>query len=224
MIVAAVVLFAVGATSAVGLLTQRTETQTRTLASAPTIVVDTGTGDVRIVGADRTDVRLTTKEKRSAWGGAHVKVSGDAALLHLDDHCDSAPVLNDPCGVSATLEVPRDADVRVVTATGDVRADGVEGTLRLSADTGDVHVAGPSPNVVAHTSTGDIHVDASRPGTIDAQAATGDIHISVPDLTYAVDAQTGTGDEHVDVRRDDASARRLRAHTDTGDVHVEPVG
>ena len=46
----------------------------------------------------------------------------------------------------------------------------------------------------------------------------------MPDLTYAVDAQTGTGDEHVDVRRDDASPRRLRAHTDTGDVHVEPVG
>ena len=142
MVVAAVVLFAFGATSAVGLLTQRTETQTRTLAAAQTIVVDTGTGDVRIVGADRSDVRLTTKEKRSVWGGAHVKVSGDAALLHLDDRCDSVPVVNDPCGVSAILEVPRDADVRVVTATGDLRADGVEGTLRLSADTGDVHVDG----------------------------------------------------------------------------------
>ena len=36
MIFAAVVLFAGAATSAVGLLTQRTETQTRTLAAAPT--------------------------------------------------------------------------------------------------------------------------------------------------------------------------------------------
>jgi hypothetical protein len=87
-----------------------------------------------------------------------------------------------------------------------------------------VHVAAPSPHVVAHTSTGDIHVEASRPGTIDARANTGDIHITVPDLAYAVDAQTGTGDADVDVRRDGASARRLLAHTDTGDVHVEPAG
>jgi hypothetical protein len=26
------------------------------------------------------------------------------------------------------------------------------------------------------------------------------------------------------VRRDDASPRKLRAHTDTGDVHLEPDG
>jgi hypothetical protein len=79
LIVVAVLLFAYGATKAVGLLTERTDTQTRTLAAAPTIVVHTGTGDVRIVAADRTDVRLTTKEKRSIWGGGHVRVSGDAA-------------------------------------------------------------------------------------------------------------------------------------------------
>ena len=53
------------------------------------------------------------------------------------------------------------------------------------------HVEGPSSDVVARTSTGDIRVEASEPGTIEAQADTGDIHISVPDLiTYAVDVQT----------------------------------
>jgi len=46
----------------------------------------------------------------------------------------------------------------------------------------------------------------------------------VPDLTYAVDARTDTGDENVEVRRDDASPRKLRAHAQTGDVHVEPDG
>jgi hypothetical protein len=242
MIVVALVIFVFGATKAVGLLTERTDAQTRTLAAAPTIVVHTGTGDVRVVAADRTDVRLTTKEKRSIWGGGHVRVSGDAADLRLNDHCDGFPVVDDPCGVDSILEVPRATSVRVVTGTGDLRAEnlrgaaelragtgdlravGVSGRLRLSSDTGDVHVEGPSPDVVAHTSTGDIRVEASRPGTVDARADTGDIHISVPDLTYAVDADTGTGDDTVDVRRDDASPRELRAHTDTGDVHLEPDG
>ena len=242
LIVVALVLFLFGATRAVGLLTERTDTQTRTLAAAPTIVVHTGTGDVRIIAADRTDVRLTTKEKRSIWGGAHVKVSGDAGDLSLKDDCDGFPVVDDPCGVDAILEVPRATSVRVVTGTGDLRAEnlqgaadlragtgdlraeGVSGPLRLSSDTGDVHVEGPSPDVVARTSTGDIRVEAGKPGAIDAQADTGDIHISVPDQTYAVDTATGTGDETVDVRRDDASPRKLRAHTDTGDVHLEPDG
>lgn len=242
LIVVAVLLFAFGATKAVGLLTERTETQTRTLAAAATIVVHTGTGDVRIVAADRTDVRLTTKETRSIWGGGHVTVSGDAADLRLRDHCDGFALVDDPCGVDSILEVPRATSVRMVTGTGDLRAEnlqgsadlragtgnlralGVSGPLRLSSQTGDVHVEGPSHDVVARTSTGDIHLEASRPGAIRAEADTGDIHISVPDLTYAVDTQTGTGDENVDVRRDGASPRKLRAHTDTGDVYLEPDG
>ncbi len=242
LIVAAVLLFAYGATKAVGLLTERTDTQTRTLAAAPMIVVHTGTGDVRVVAADRTDVRLTTKEQRSIWGGGVVRVSGDAADLRLNDRCDGVRVVDAACGVDSVLEVPRATSVRVVTGTGDLRAEnlqgsadlragtgdlraiGVTGTLRLSSQTGDVHVEGPSPDIVARTSTGDIRVEASRPRTVQAQADTGDIHISVPDLTYAVDTHTQTGDASVDVRRDDASPRRLRARTQTGDVHLEPDG
>jgi hypothetical protein len=242
MIVVALVIFLFGATRAVGLLTERTDTQTRTLAAAPMIVVHTGTGDVRIVAADRTDVRLTTKEKRSIWGGGRVRVSGDAADLRLKDHCDGSPLVDGPCGADSVLEVPRATSVRVITGTGDLRAEnlqgsaelragtgdlhavGVSGSLRLSSQTGDVHIEGRSSTVFARTSTGDIHVEDGRPGTIDAQADTGDIHISVPDLTYAVDVHTDTGDDNIDVRPDDASPRKLRAHTQTGDVHLEADG
>jgi putative adhesin len=242
MIVIAVVLFAFGATHAVGWLTERTDTQTRTLAAAPTIVVHTGTGDVRVVAADRTDVRLTTKEKRSIWGGGRVRVSGDAADLRLKDHCDGFPLADYRCGVDSVLEVPRATSVRVITGTGDLRTEnldgsvdlkagtgdlrviGARGPLRLDTDTGDVHVESPSSDIVARTSTGDIRVEASTPGTVQTQADTGDIHISVPDLTYAVDVQTDTGDDNIDVRRDDASPRKVRAHTQTGDVHLEADG
>ena len=241
MVVVAVAVFIFGATKAVGLLTERTDTQTRTLAAAPTIVVHTGTGNVRIVAADRTDVRLTTKEKRSIWGGGRVRVSGTAADLRLKDHCDVF-LVDDRCGVDSVLEVPRATSVRVITGTGDLRAEnlqgsaelragtgdlhavGISGSLRLSSQTGDVHVEGRSSTVFARTSTGDIHVEDGRPGTIDAQADTGDIHISVPDLTYAVDVHTDTGDDNIDVRPDVASPRRVRAHTQTGDVHLEADG
>jgi hypothetical protein len=45
-----------------------------------------------------------------------------------------------------------------------------------------------------------------------------------PGQTYAVDAQSDGGDDHVGVRLDTAAPRRVRAHSGSGDVHVEPDG
>jgi hypothetical protein len=240
MIVVAAILLAFGTTKAIALFTERTDTHTRTVAAAPTIVVGVETGDVRIIGSDRADVRLTTKEKRSAWGGGHAEVSGDGARLHLGDRCDKVPVVDAPCSVSYVLEVPRSTAVRVVSGTGDLhaedlggsadlssgtgdlRVEGVRGALHLKADTGDVHVEAPAPEASVVTGTGDVHIVASRPRSISVQTGTGDIDIVVPDTTYAVDVESDAGSDHVGVHRDDASPRRVKAHAGTGDVHVEP--
>jgi putative adhesin len=238
LIVVAALLFAFGATKAIALVTQHTDTRTRVVAAAPTIVVDVETGDVRIAATDRDDVRLTSKEKRSAWGGGHVEVSGDGARLHLGDRCDKVPVVDAPCSVSYVLEVPRRTAVRVVAGTGDLRAEdlegstdlrsgtgdlhvvGVRGPLRLKADTGDVHVEAPAAEVSVQTGTGDVEVVASQPRSIEVQTGTGDIVLVVPDVTYAVDAQSDAGDDKVLVRLDDASPRKLQARTNTGDIIV----
>ena len=240
LIVVAVLLFAYGATKAIAVVTEHTDTHTRVVAAAPTIVVGVETGDVRITGSDRSDVRLTTKEKRTAWGGGHVEVSGDGSRLHLGDRCDKVPVVDAPCSVSYVLEVPRNTAVRVVAGTGDLHAEnlaggadlssgtgdlhveGVRGALHLKADTGDVHVQAPAPEASVETGTGDVDIAASQPRSLSVQTGTGDINILVPDTTYAVDVQSDSGDDHVGVHRDDASPRRLKAHTGTGDVHVEP--
>lgn len=238
LIVAAVVRFAYGAGTAVGRLTRHTDTQTRTLAAAPTVVVSSKSADLTIVASDRSDVRLTTKEQRSVWGGGHVELRGDAGGLQLQDSCRDLPVVDDPCHVSLRMEVPRSTNVRVVSGTGDLRAEnlegsadvssatgdlhviGVRGTVRAHADTGDVEVVSPAPDVSVRTATGDIAVVASNPRAIRAEAATGDIVLVVPDRTYAVDAASDAGDDKVLVHVDDASPRTLRAHTNTGDVIV----
>jgi putative adhesin len=238
LIVVAVVLFLFGAGKAAGLLTQHTDTHMRTLAAAPTIVVAAETGDVKIVAADRSDIRLTIKEQRSMWGGGHANVFGDARGLRLEDRCDSLPAIDDPCDVSFRLEVPRTTAVRLSDGTGDVHAENLEGRaelrsgtgdlhvtgmagpLRLHTDTGDVHVEAPASDISVQTATGNIDVVATRPRTIRAQADTGDIALVVPDLTYAVDARSDTSDEIVDVRVDGASPRTLQAHSETGDVVV----
>jgi hypothetical protein len=240
LIVVATVLFLFGGTKAIALFTEHTDTHTRVVAAAPRIVVDVRTGDVRVVATDRDNIRLTTKEKRSAWGGGHVEVATDGARLHLGDRCDKVPVVDAPCSVSYVLEVPRRTAVRLVAGTGDLHAEnlegsadlrsgtgdlhvhGVRGALRLKADTGDVHVEGPAPEVSVETGTGDVDIVASEPRTIQVQTGTGDINVTVPDTSYAVDAQSDAGDDHIGVDRDDSSPRHIQAHAGTGDVHVEP--
>jgi DUF4097 and DUF4098 domain-containing protein YvlB len=240
LIVIAALLFAYGGTKAAALLTEHTDTHTRVLAAAPTIVVDVEKGDVRVTATDRRDVRLTTKEKRSMWGGGHVDVAGDGGRLHLGDHCKKVPVVDATCSVSYVLEVPRHTNVRMAAGTGDLHAEdldgdadlrsgtgdlhvvGVRGALHLRADTGDVHVEAPAPEASVRTGTGDVHIVASQPRSIEVRTGTGDVDIVVPATTYAVDVQSDSGDDHVGVDRDDASPRRVQAHTGTGDVHVEP--
>ncbi len=239
MIAVAAVLFLFGSTAALGFLTQRTKEQTRTFPAAPTIAISDETGDVRIVGGFRQDVRLTTRQQHSMWGGAHVKVSGDAGHLRFEDSCHSVPVADAPCDVSFVLEVPMGTSVRIRAGTGDIHAEnlegsadikvatgdvdvvGVDGAVDVVAYTGDTHVAGASHAIAVQTGTGDVHVSATAPGEISTQTDTGDINVAVPDLTYAVSAHAGTGDANVGVRLDDASPRRIRAATGTGDIHVE---
>ena len=240
LIVVAAIIFLYGGTKAIALFTEHTDTHTRVVAAAPSIVVDVRTGDVRVVAADRDDIRLTTKEKRSAWGGGHVEVASDGSRLHLGDRCDKVPVVDAPCSVSYVLEVPRQTAVRLVAGTGDLHpatpegslhlrtrtgylhVEATRGALRLTAHTGDVHVEGAAPDVSVQTGTGDVDIVASEPRTIAVQTGTGDINITVPDESYAVDAQSDAGDDHVGVDRDDTSPRRIEAHAGTGDVHVEP--
>ena len=238
LIVAAVVLFAYGAGTAVGRLTRHTDTQTRTFAAAPTVVITSKNADLNIVASDRSDVRVTTREQRSVWGGGHVNLRGDAGGLQLRDSCRDLPVVDDPCHVSLHVDVPRSTSVRVVSGTGDLRAEhlaggadlssgtgdvhvlGVRGPVRVHADTGDVEVVAPAPDISVRTATGDVSIVASHPQTIHAEAATGDVILVVPDVTYAVDAQSDVGDDKVFVHVDDASPRKIDAHTNTGDVIV----
>lgn len=238
LVVVAAVIFLYGAGTALSRVTEHTETQTRTFAAASTVVIATNSADVKIVASDRSDVRVTTKEQRSLWGGGHVRMRGDAGGLELRDRCHGLPVVEDPCHVRMLLEVPRSTSVRVDTGTGDVRAENLEGGADLSSGTGDTHVIGvrgpvrvqaqtgdvdveaPAPDISVQTATGDVAIVASHPQTIHAVAATGDIVLVVPSLTYAVDAQSDAGDDKVLVHVDDTSPRKLRAHTNTGDVIV----
>ncbi|HEY7618495.1 MAG TPA: DUF4097 family beta strand repeat-containing protein [Solirubrobacteraceae bacterium] len=224
LIVVAGLLFAIGATWAVAFATHHSETHTRTLPAGASIEIDSDHGDVRVVGGDRADVKLTTKERRSVFGRPHVRVSYADGRLRLHTSCSGAELFANECAASYVVEVPRAMAVRVAASAADVHAEDVRGRLTVHVSSGDVHVDAPSPDIVATASSGDIHVHASDATLVRAEASSGDIHVSVPDRTYAVQTHATSGDQSVHVHDDPDAPRKLVVSTTSGDLHVESDG
>ena len=239
-----ILLLAVGGSWALSWATRETQTSTRTIAAAKTVEIDGHSGDIRVVGADRSDILLTTRERRSVFGGPHGGVSFSDGRVHLDGSCPDFQLWgNDAgCSISYTLEVPRDTAVRLVTHSGDVSAEdltgnadletrsgdvdasGIGGALRLQTRSGDVNADSTSTDISASTRSGDVDLRARNATRVLAQTRSGDVHVSVPDRTYAVQATAASGDEDVDVSTDRRSPRTIVATTASGDVHVSRDG
>jgi DUF4097 and DUF4098 domain-containing protein YvlB len=244
LIAVAVLLFAVGTSWALSWVTRQTDTTTRTLAAPSTIEVDASSGDVDVVGSDRRDMRLTTKESRTLFGRPHVHIESSAGRLRLDGKCSEFELwgTDGRCSVSYRLEVPRDATVHLVTRSGDVTVEDVRGaadlrtrsgdvqafdvlgTLRLETISGDVHADSASADIDAGTTSGDVDVRAREATRVRAHTTSGDVHVRVPDRTYAVQTRAVSGDQNVDVRTDRNAPRSIDASTTSGDVHVSRDG
>jgi hypothetical protein len=244
LIAVTVLLLASGASWALSWATRHTDTQTRTLAGASAIVIDASSGDVDVIGTDRSDVRLETRQSRSIFGRPHVHMDYSGGRLRLDGKCSEFELwgTDGRCSVNYRLEVPRDATVRLVTHSGDVTAEDLRGaadlrtrsgdvqafdvlgTLRLDSLSGDVDVDSSSTDIDASTISGDVDVHASDATWVRAHTTSGDVHVRVPDRPYAVQTSVVSGDEHVDVQKDPAAPRRIDASTTSGDVHVSRDG
>jgi DUF4097 and DUF4098 domain-containing protein YvlB len=244
LIAVAVLLLAGGGSWALSWATRHTETHTRTIPAASTIEIEGESGDIVVVGSDRSDVLLTTKESRSIFGRPHSHIDTGGGRLRLDGGCSEFEIwgADGGCSVNYRLEVPRATTVHLVARSGDVSAEDlggdadlqtrsgdvdavrVFGTLRLQTRSGDVDADSSSTDIDASSTSGDVDVRARNATRVRAQTTSGDVHVSVPDRAYAVRTRAVSGDEHVDVHVDDSAPRSIDASTTSGDVHVDRDG
>jgi DUF4097 and DUF4098 domain-containing protein YvlB len=224
MILFALVLLGTGAVWALSWVTHHTDTDKQVLPADASIEIDSDHGDVRVVGSDRADVLLTTKERRSIFGTPHVSARYADGRLRLHTTCSGTQLFGNECAVSYVVEVPRAMAVGVVASAADVHAEDVSGTLAVHVSSGDVHVDAPSRDIVTTTSSGDIRVRASDATRVRVQATSGDVHVTVPDRSYAVQTSALSGDQSIHVDDDPNSPRRLTASTTSGDLHIDPDG
>ena len=167
--------------------------------------------------------------------GAHVTVRGGCPDISFG-HCSAMMTVRVPATTRLELRsgtghvqvsgISGGADIR--TASGDIVASDLGGSVALQSASGDVHATGLSADSVrARTASGEVDLAfVGPPRFADAETASGDARILVPPggEGYRVDAETHSGDRTVGVRVDDASGRRLRAHTTSGDAIVDYAG
>lgn len=228
----------------VSIATASTEHRTRTFRAVDALRVDTGSGDVTIIGEARDDVRVEMEIQRGMWRGAwqpDVAMRADGRSLRLGSDCSTwAHIGVSDCGASFTVHVPRGTRVAVDASSGDVtaigiagavdvgassgnvRAEDVSGPLTLDASSGDIDVGGfRGTTLSASASSGDIELRTRRaPRSLRAEASSGDVTIAVPDATYRVEVETDSGDENVGIRQDPDAQRSIEAKSSSGDVTI----
>lgn len=238
-LVALVVVVAIGGLAVINLAFDRTDVNTHAVAGdVRAIVVRSERGDVELVPARRGAVVRETQHflirkpvlERSMRDG----------VLTVETRCTTYVIA---CYADLRIGVPAGVAVTVDADAGDVdaRRVGVR-ALHAASDSGDLRLrlAGRQRLVWAHTDSGDVDAVAADARAVDAQSRSGDVvvaaggaprrivartdsgdvTVAVPRGDYAVDARadSGTVDVEGEISRNDRAERSIEARTDSGDV------
>lgn len=214
---------AYGALILLDLLARSESRSTRPLPGGQRLRLETGSGDIAVVagpGAPRVELRRVG----GLWGDPEVTIDrGEDGLVSVDANCPGP--ISFVCSAEARLVVPAGTAVIARTGSGSVRVTGIRGGVDAETGSGDVELRGVGGDrITADTGSGSVRATlVDPPRDLFADTGSGDVDVRLPDVGYAIATDTGSGDERVDVRRDDASARRLRIDTGSGDVSVRPA-
>ncbi|MBB4664997.1 DUF4097 family beta strand repeat-containing protein [Conexibacter arvalis] len=217
------------------------ERTARTYADVEQLRINGGSGDIAVVAEDRDDVEVIT---HLSWAlkKPRVEHSFRDGSLQLTGGCGFWGSFGpDGCDAEFEVRVPRDLEVEVHGASGDVSGRGLAGRSVLTTGSGDVTAVDLAGPLRIKASSGDVTVEGYRGRAVDAQASSGDVTVRtqvVPDrvravassgdvtvvvpgtLAYAVAANTSSGDVSVAVDQSLRSRHEIEARTSSGNVDV----
>jgi DUF4097 and DUF4098 domain-containing protein YvlB len=200
--------------------------------------IDIPVGDVRIVGAERTDTVVEVRPRDQA-DEQDVRAAEQTTVSFADGRL----TVKAPRGrawrgstrngsVDVTIELPAGSHVEGTIGVGAFTCDGRLGDCRLRTGVGDVRV-GHAGAVELKTGTGDVQVDLAT-GHAQIAGGSGDVRLRELDHSGVVKNATGdiwvgrvAGDLRVSVASGSISVDRAEtnavAKTATGDVRVGEV-
>ena len=190
------------------------------LESGGTVNIANVSGDVALTGYDGAAVVVT----------AH-KTGRDRDMVEVEDTSTPGRVslrakypnnCNCDAGVRFEVRVPRNGNIifeKISTASGDVKAEGFAGRVRLSTASGDVTVRGVSGEIQASSASGTVRV-ADAAGQVNASTASGDVEVELTRLEGDGDMRFSSASGDVRVRLPSTVNAYVNLSTASGSIET----
>lgn len=195
--------------------------RTYTLAPGASIQIKNVSGDVNVTGYDGSVVSVAAYKQGRDRDRVEVEdtstPNGVSLAAKYPARCDC------DAGVRFEVRVPRSTQYnfnKISTASGNLSARGVTGSLRLSTASGDVTVEDVSGRVDASSASGNVKVREAA-GAVSASSASGDVEAEVTRLEGSDDMKFSSASGDVRVRMPSGLAAAVSLSTVTGTVETD---
>ncbi|MEU8679901.1 DUF4097 family beta strand repeat-containing protein [Streptomyces sp. NPDC048611] len=219
------------ALSSCGLLAGKTFQDDATVSRKITSVrLDSGSGGLTVRGGKGGSTvavhRAVSYHGARPEGAGHRVEGGVLVLSGCGRNCSVDYTLDLPAGIpvsgrtsSGSVELSKVGPVKVTTSSGDIRLDGVTGTVDARTSNGRITGHGLSgARITAETSNGAIDLTPATAQNLRAKTSNGAIRLRLPKGPYRVSAETGNGEEHIGIAQDPAARFQLDLTTSNGDI------
>ena len=226
LVCASLLVVALAALAVWGVASRETQVATyRVLGTVSAIELDVGTADVEIVGGAPPTVEVRRTAEFAFGRPPEQTRSLDGDVLRISSRCPDTVV--GTCEAAYRIAVRDNVQVNVITTSGRVRVDALNGSARLQSGSGAITVDGFCGfQLVATSASGDVGGTAAcSPDRMELRSTGGDVHATVPAGRYRVDASSSRGSAEVrNLTETEDAPFAVQAISGTGDVLVEGHG
>jgi hypothetical protein len=178
------------------------------------------------VRPDRVSLEVRTHDADEVWAVADLSGLGASSVKFRVDHDERVVRLYGRAGgliswifggpgVAVRVWVPREFSVDLRCASGPIRIEDVNGSIRARTSDASVEVRGAEGDLDLRTRSGAVHL-TEVVGDVDIRASEGSIELSW--VTGNIDARTGRGQVHASHLKG-----RIALRTDEGEISLREI-
>jgi hypothetical protein len=224
--------------------------QVFTVSSAPTLVLNNGSGDVHIHAGNVGNIVVSARER-----GFGMMQDNDGRIMHTEQQGNTITISpaerSDMFGrqVDLDITVPTATNLELRTTSGDINIEGLQGQMTLATNSGDIKGSNLSGVLNVSTTSGDVKLEDSmlqgdnnfrtNSGKIDFQGSldsrgsyqfqtnSGEVELRLPSgsffhLTHTTNSG-GFENDFAQAENKDAPGPLVNVVTNSGDISVKPL-
>jgi hypothetical protein len=186
-----------------------------------TVVIDDNGGSIDVTGSARSTVLVSPQLSYSKTPPLVRHVLSKTTLT-LSYTCPSQVI----CGVSYTVQVPRDVALRLSTGAGAITLTSLSGPVTAKANAGFITAVDlrSATATLKSNAGGIVATFATAPTALQASTNLGGVTLTVPGaVAYKISTHTVVGTSTITVRKNAASAHAITASSDVGSISISPA-